>query len=97
MLDEPTVGLAPIIVQDVFDKIVEINRRTGTTTLFVEHDVKNALDVAHRVYIVDKGQIVYEGLPSVVREGNLLKEVFLGKSEAAKGSSRAGTAADPST
>lgn len=83
VLDEPTVGLAPIIVQSVFDKIVEINRRTGTTTLFVEHDVKNALDVAHRVYVMDKGRVVYEGSPSAVREGDLLKDVFLGKAEGA--------------
>jgi ABC-type cobalamin/Fe3+-siderophores transport system ATPase subunit len=49
--------------------------------LFVEHDVKNALDVAHRVYIIDRGQIIYEGLPETVREGNLLRDVLLGKAE----------------
>jgi len=87
VLDEPTVGLAPIVVQSVFDKIEEINRKTHTATLFVEHDVKNALDVAHRIYIIDKGLIIFDGEPNMVREGHLLKDVFLGKAETAAAAS----------
>ncbi|MEW6532024.1 MAG: ATP-binding cassette domain-containing protein [Thermodesulfobacteriota bacterium] len=60
LLDEPSQGLAPIIVQNVADIIREINKR-GVTILLVEQNALLALDLADRVYVIDKGQIVYEG------------------------------------
>jgi len=60
LLDEPSQSLAPIIVQNVADIIREINKR-GVTILHVEQNPLLALDLADRVYVIDKGQIVYEG------------------------------------
>ena len=78
LLDEPTLGLAPIVVKEVFAKVSEINRRLGTTILIVEHNIKGALDIVDRAYVLDRGRVVHDGDPQTVRESNVLTEVFLG-------------------
>jgi branched-chain amino acid transport system ATP-binding protein len=60
MLDEPSFGLAPIMVQNMFEMIKEINRQ-GVTVLLVEQNVRAALEVAHRAYVLENGRIVGEG------------------------------------
>ena len=60
LLDEPSQGLAPIIVQNVAEIIKEINK-SGVTILLVEQNALLALELADRVYVIDKGQIEYEG------------------------------------
>jgi branched-chain amino acid transport system ATP-binding protein len=79
MLDEPTEGLAPTIVQQVRRKIGELNRE-GTTILLVEQNVGVALDVADYVYILDKGQVVHEGSAGQVRENDAVLDRYLGVS-----------------
>ncbi len=79
LLDEPTLGLAPIVVKEVFQKVAEISDRLQTTIFVVEHNIKGVLDIVDRAYILDKGRVVHNGSPESVRETNILTEVFLGK------------------
>ena len=79
LLDEPTLGLAPNIVREVFAKVREINERHGTSILIVEHNVKSLLAVVHRAYVLDKGKVVKEGTPEELEGSDILEKVFLGK------------------
>lgn len=79
LLDEPTLGLAPIIVKEVFEKVHEINQRLHTTIFVVEHNIKGVLDIASRAYVLDKGRVVHSGTPKSVQETNILTDVFLGR------------------
>ena len=78
LLDEPTLGLAPIIVKEVFEKVSEISERLGTTILVVEHNIKGVLDIVDRAYVLDKGRVVHDGTPQTVRDTDILTRVFLG-------------------
>ena len=79
LLDEPTLGLAPIVVKEVFSMVSVISERLGTTILVVEHNIKGVLDIVNRAYVLDMGRVVFEGTPQSVVETNILTEVFLGK------------------
>ena len=79
LLDEPTLGLAPIVVREVFEKVHEINERLNTTIFVVEHNIKGVLDIASRAYILDKGRLVHSGTPQSVQETSILNDVFLGR------------------
>ena len=78
LLDEPTLGLAPIVVKEVFQKVAEISARLNTTILIVEHNIKGVLDIVDRAYVLDKGRVVHEGTPQSVRDTDILTRVFLG-------------------
>ena len=78
LLDEPTLGLAPIVVKEVFEKVSEISERLRTTILVVEHNIKGVLNIVDRAYVLDKGRVVFEGTPQSVRETDILAQVFLG-------------------
>ncbi len=78
LLDEPTLGLAPIIVKEVFQKVAEISERLGTTIMVVEHNIKGVLDIVDRAYVLDKGAIVHNGTPQSIRDTDILTQVFLG-------------------
>lgn len=78
LLDEPTLGLAPIIVKEVFQKVAEISERLGTTIMVVEHNIKGVLDIVDRAYVLDKGTVVHNGTPQSIRETDILTQVFLG-------------------
>ena len=78
LLDEPTLGLAPIVVREVFEKVSEISERLRTTILVVEHNIKGVLNIVDRAYVLDKGRVVFEGTPQSVRETDILAQVFLG-------------------
>ena len=79
LLDEPTLGLAPIVVGEVFQKVREISDRLDTTIMIVEHNIKGVLDIVDRAYVLDKGRVVHEGMPQSIRETNILTDVFLGR------------------
>ena len=79
LLDEPTLGLAPIIVKEVFEKVSEISQVLNTTIMVVEHNIKGVLDIADRAYVLNQGRIVHDGTPETVRETNILTDVFLGR------------------
>ncbi len=79
LLDEPTLGLAPIVVKEVFRMVSLISERLGTTIMVVEHNIKGVLDIVDRAYVLDMGRVVFEGTPQLVLETDILTEVFLGK------------------
>ncbi|TSC57062.1 MAG: high-affinity branched-chain amino acid transporter ATP-binding protein BraG [Parcubacteria group bacterium Greene0416_79] len=79
LLDEPSLGLAPKIVKEVFAKIKEINERHKTAIFVVEHNLRSLLHIVHRAYVLDKGVVVAEGKPSEVIQSRILEKVFLGK------------------
>ncbi len=79
LLDEPTLGLAPIVVKEVFQKVSEISERLGTTILVVEHNIKGVLDIVDRAYVLDLGRVVHDGTPQSIQETDILTQVFLGK------------------
>ena len=78
LLDEPTLGLAPIVVKEVFEKVAEISDRLSTTILVVEHNIKGVLDIVDRAYVLDKGRVVHDGTPQSVRDTDILTQMFLG-------------------
>ncbi|MFC4360581.1 ABC transporter ATP-binding protein [Halobium salinum] len=77
LLDEPTEGLAPLIVERVADIVREANA-DGVTVLLVEQNVAAALDLADRVYVLDGGRIVYEGTPEELRADESVMDRYLG-------------------
>ncbi len=78
MMDEPSLGLAPILVAEVFRMIQSINRR-GTTTLLVEQNAMAALEVAHYGYVLETGSISLEGSGVELLNNKEIKECYLGK------------------
>ncbi len=85
LLDEPTLGLAPIVVKEVFQKVSEINEKLGTTVFVVEHNIKGILNISDRAYVLDKGRVVHDGTPQTVLDTEILAEVFLGMVNALSG------------
>jgi branched-chain amino acid transport system ATP-binding protein len=76
MIDEPTEGLAPLIVQQVGDLIAEIARR-GVAILLVEQKLSIAMRISHRVYVMGHGRIVFEGSPAELRENAAVRKEWL--------------------
>ena len=79
LLDEPTLGLAPIVVKEVFEKVAEISEKLNTTIMVVEHNIKGVLDIVDRAYVLDMGRVVHDGTPKSIQETDILTQVFLGK------------------
>ena len=78
LLDEPSLGLAPIIVKEVFQKIKEINEKRRTAIVVVEHNIKSLLEIAQRAYVLDKGKVAVSDTPQNIINSNVLEKVFLG-------------------
>ena len=78
LLDEPSMGLAPILVEDIFRTIQEINQE-GTTVLLVEQNALMAFSVAHRGYVMETGTIALQGSAEELRENPQVKAVYLGE------------------
>ena len=77
LLDEPSMGLSPILVQEIFNCIREVNQN-GTTILLVEQNAKMALSVSHRAYVMETGSIILEGKSSDLLDNALVKKAYLG-------------------
>ena len=77
LLDEPSMGLAPIIVRQIFSTIKEINK-SGTTILLVEQNANMALSIADRAYVIETGQIVNSGLAKDIKQNEDVKKAYLG-------------------
>lgn len=77
LLDEPSMGLAPLIVREIFDIVRRINDQ-GTTVLLVEQNAKKALEVAHYGYVLETGSMVLEGPAEEVMNNPRVKEAYLG-------------------
>jgi branched-chain amino acid transport system ATP-binding protein len=81
-MDEPSMGLAPIFVEQTFDIIQEINRQ-GTTIFMVEQNANMALSIAHRAYVLQTGQVVLSGSASELRRNPMIREAYLGELQVA--------------
>ena len=77
LMDEPSMGLAPVLVDQIFDVIKEMNSR-GTTILLVEQDALMALGIAHRAYVLQTGKIVLSGKAADVARDENVKKAYLG-------------------
>ena len=77
MLDEPSLGLAPILVREVFNIIRQINAR-GVTVMLVEQNVRQALEIAHRGYVLETGRIVRSGQAPDLLDDPEIKRAYLG-------------------
>jgi branched-chain amino acid transport system ATP-binding protein len=77
LLDEPSMGLAPMLIQQIFDIIVEINQQ-GTTVLLVEQNAQQALSRAHRAYVLETGRIVKAGTGAELLSDPAVKDAYLG-------------------
>jgi branched-chain amino acid transport system ATP-binding protein len=78
LLDEPSLGLAPRMVEQVFGVIRELKRQ-GTTILLVEQAVHQALDVADRAYVIETGRVTLEGAAAALRHDPRVEQSYLGK------------------
>lgn len=77
ILDEPSLGLAPIIVEKVLDTLVKINE-DGVTILLVEQNIRDSLNIANRAYVLEEGKIIIEGEGRQLLSNDHIKEVYLG-------------------
>ena len=78
MLDEPSLGIAPILVKTIFEKIVEINKTLGITVLLVEQNANIALEISHYGYVMETGHIILEDSSAALRQNQKVKECYLG-------------------
>ena len=78
LLDEPSMGLSPILVNEIFDIIQSLNK-AGTTVLLVEQNAKKALSIADRAYVLETGRIVQSGDAQVLLNDKSIKKAYLGE------------------
>ena len=77
LLDEPSLGLAPKLVKEVFAKIKEINEKHKTAIMVVEHNIKSLLNIAHRAYLLDKGKVIFSGNAKDIIGEKAIQKFFL--------------------
>ena len=82
LLDEPSLGLSPLLTREIFEIVIRINRERGTTILLVEQNANMALNVADFGYVIENGRIVMEDRCDRLREKDDIKEFYLGMKEA---------------
>lgn len=78
MLDEPSMGLSPVIADEIFDRIVAIHRASGLSVLLVEQRVAEALHFANRGYLLEAGKVVLEGTHDELRDDDRIRQAYLG-------------------
>jgi branched-chain amino acid transport system ATP-binding protein len=81
LLDEPSLGLAPMLVEEIFEIVQRLNRQEGMTVLLVEQNATMALTIAHYGYIMENGRIVLDGTAATLQNNADIKEFYLGLSE----------------
>jgi len=77
LMDEPSLGLAPLIVAEIFNIIAELNR-DGTTIFLVEQNAHMALQVAHQFFLMEQGRITFQGTPGQLAEDEVIQRAYLG-------------------
>lgn len=78
LCDEVSLGLAPVVVQEVFHVLQELNSESGTALLLVEQNAALALDIASRVYLLEVGVVVSSGTSDVLRDNDAIRKAYLG-------------------
>jgi len=79
MLDEPSLGIAPILVRSIFDQIVSINKERGLTILLVEQNANLALGISHYGYVLETGTVILEDTAEALRKNPQVREAYLGE------------------
>jgi branched-chain amino acid transport system ATP-binding protein len=82
LMDEPSLGLAPLIVKEIFDIVAELNR-DGTTIFLVEQNAHMALQVAHQFFLMEQGRVTFSGTPGELAEDEVIQRAYLGTRRAA--------------
>ena len=77
MMDEPSLGLAPLIVEQIFKIIQQLNEE-GVTILLVEQNARMALRIAHKLYLLEQGKVTFEGNPTEMQQEELIQRAYLG-------------------
>ncbi len=80
MLDEPSLGLAPLLVEEIYNIIERFNTESGTSVLLVEQNVRVALSIAHTGYVMENGRIVLDGTADFLKNNEDVKEFYMGLS-----------------
>ena len=78
MLNEPSLGLAPIVIEQVFDRILELNKRTGLAVLLVEQNSAMALEIASRAFVLETGAVTLSGPSAMLADDPRIREAYLG-------------------
>jgi branched-chain amino acid transport system ATP-binding protein len=78
MLDEPSLGIMPKLITEIFEMIQQVNREEGLTILLVEQNVQEALEIAHHAYVLQTGRIMMEGKPAELLQTDTIKKAYLG-------------------
>jgi len=78
MLDEPSMGIMPKLITEIFEMIQRVNKEEGITILLVEQNVQEALELAHYAYILQTGRVVMEGKPADLLQTDMIKKAYLG-------------------
>ena len=76
LLDEPSLGLAPLVVEEIFRQITRLRER-GTTVLLVEQNARMGLEISHYTYVLETGRVILEGQPSELMESETVKKAYL--------------------
>lgn len=79
LLDEPSLGIGPILVKAIFETIVEINRERNLTILLVEQNAHMALKVAHYAYVLETGTITFHGPAAEIAQNEQVRKAYLGE------------------
>ncbi len=80
LMDEPSIGLAPMIVDEIFKIVKELNE-DGITIFLVEQNAHKALEVAHQFYLLEQGQVTFKGIPGEMEEDEIIRRAYLGSSQ----------------
>ena len=78
LLDEPSLGLAPLIIEDLFATFKELNEESGVTMLLVEQNANLALELATHGYVLEAGQIVLDGTAEMLKSDSAVQDAYLG-------------------
>ena len=81
LLDEPSMGLAPLLIKEIFDIIIRLNKQEGIPILLVEQNVKLALTIATYAYVLENGRLVMHGTAEKLRENPDIRDFYLGLSD----------------
>ena len=77
MMDEPSLGLAPLVVDEIFKIIQQLNHE-GVTILLVEQNARKALKVAHKIYLLEQGKVSFDGSPAEMQQDEIIQRAYLG-------------------
>jgi branched-chain amino acid transport system ATP-binding protein len=81
LMDEPSLGLAPLVVEEIFRIIAELHK-DGTTIFLVEQNAHMALTVAHHFYLIEQGKVTFSGNPGSLAEDEVIRRAYLGSAKA---------------